>query len=165
MKPTFYLLLAILFTACSTEQIQYINDVNGTRPIGPYAHATASGQIVFTSGQLGLDPENNELESGIENQTKRALDNLKSVLMQSGSDMDHVLKTTIYLADITHFAQVNKIYANYFDYVKPARTTLQVAALPRNALIEIECVAVKWNGEKQSNSRLSPKKLTLVGKR
>jgi len=143
MKQMLYLLLAILFTGCGTEKIQYINDVNGVGPIGPYSQATISGQIIFTSGQLGVNPENNELEGEIENQTKRAMDNLKSILEQSGSDMNHILKTTIYLADIAHFAAMNKIYASYFTSSKPARTTLQVAALPKNALIEIECVAVK----------------------
>jgi len=143
MKHIFYLLIAILLTGCVTNKVQYINDIKSGVPIGPYSQATAIGQIIFTSGQLGLSVENNELEEGIENQTKNVLDNLKAVLEQSGSDMNHVLKTTIYLTDIAYFDKVNKIYASYFRYTKPARTTLQVTALPKNALIEIECIAVK----------------------
>ena len=128
---------------CDTDKISYTHAVNGIEPLGPYSQATAHGEIIFTSGQLGLNPENNELEADIERQTIRALNNLKSVLEQSGSDVDHVLKTTVYLTDMVHFPTVNKIYGRFFIGAKPARTTLQVAALPNNALIEIECIATK----------------------
>lgn len=143
MRKVFYLVLILLIVSCDGKMIEYTDIINGTRPIGPYSYATTSKGIIFTSGQLGLNPKNNALEPEIEGQTKRAFDNLALVLQASGSDMKHVLKVTIYLADIRDYALVNKIYESFFPGLKPARTTLQVASLPGNALIEIEGIAVK----------------------
>ncbi|MCS6109142.1 hypothetical protein DWV12_17785 [Clostridium botulinum] len=109
--------------------------------IGPYIHATESNGLIFTSGQIGLDPQTNKLVEGFENQTKQALTNLKNVLETADSDFDHVLKTTIYLANIDDFSKVNDIYKNYFNDSYPARTAFEVANLPINALIEIEAIA------------------------
>lgn len=109
--------------------------------IGPYIHATESNGLIFTSGQIGLDPQTNKLVEGFENQTKQALNNLKNVLETADSDFDHVLKTTIYLANIDDFSKVNDIYKNYFNDSYPARTAFEVANLPINALIEIEAIA------------------------
>ncbi|GEO64556.1 RidA family protein [Companilactobacillus nantensis] len=109
--------------------------------IGPYIHATESNGLIFTSGQIGLDPKTNQLVDGFENQTKQALTNLQNVLETADSDFDHVLKTTIYLADINDFAKINDIYKGYFNDSYPARTAFEVANLPINALIEIEAIA------------------------
>ncbi|MBL3530890.1 hypothetical protein JMJ99_05865 [Companilactobacillus zhachilii] len=109
--------------------------------IGPYIHATESNGLILTSGQIGLDPQTNKLVEGFENQTKQALTNLKNILETADSDFDHVLKTTIYLANIDDFSKVNDIYKNYFNDSYPARTAFEVANLPINALIEIEAIA------------------------
>lgn len=109
--------------------------------IGPYIHATESNKIIFTSGQIGLDPKTNKLVDGFENQTQQAMINLQNVLKTADSDFDHVLKTTIYLADINDFNKINDIYQKYFNDSYPARTAFEVANLPMNALVEIEAIA------------------------
>lgn len=114
---------------------------NAPDAIGPYIHATISNNLVFTSGQIGLDPQTNKLVDGFENQAKQVMDNLKNVLETSGSDFDHVLKTTIYLSDMDNFSKVNDIYKDYFNDNYPARTAFEVAKLPIGALIEIETIA------------------------
>lgn len=111
--------------------------------IGPYSQAIRFGDLVFTSGQIPLDPATGEMVSGgIEVQTRRVLDNLKGVLEAAGSSLDRVVKTTIYLQSIDDFATVNTIYAEYFSHQPPARSTVGVAKLPRNAGIEIDVIAV-----------------------
>jgi len=109
--------------------------------IGPYIHATSSNNLIFTSGQIGLDPATGKLVSGFEAQAKQVLDNLKNVLEASDSDFDHVLKTTIYLDDMDNFSKVNGIYQTYFNDSYPARTAIEVAKLPLEAMIEIEAIA------------------------
>ena len=112
--------------------------------IGPYAQANRIGDLVFTSGQIPLDPETGELiGTTIEEQTGRALENLKAVLEAAGAAFDNVVKTTVFLADINDFAKMNEVYAGYFKGDKlPSRSAVQVAALPKGALIEIEAVAL-----------------------
>lgn len=112
--------------------------------IGPYSQATAMPGMVFTSGQLGLDAATgNFVEGGIEGQTRRALSNLKSVLEAAGSSMDKVLKTTVFLSDMNNFAAMNGIYAEFFTEGSfPARSAVEVARLPKDALVEVEAVAV-----------------------
>jgi 2-iminobutanoate/2-iminopropanoate deaminase len=109
--------------------------------IGPYSQAIEIDGFVFCSGQLGLDPVTGNLLDGIEDQTERALLNLEAVLAGADLTMADVVKTNIFLVDLAHFAQVNAIYAGHIVEPAPARSTVQVAALPRNALIEIEAVA------------------------
>ena len=113
--------------------------------IGPYSQAIRTGDTVFTSGQVALDPATGNLVSGgIAEQTTRVLDNLKAVLTAAGLDLSHVIKTTVFLKDMADFAAMNAIYATYFapaGVVAPARSTVQVAALPKNGLVEIECIA------------------------
>ena len=109
--------------------------------IGPYSQAIETDGFVFCSGQLGLDPATGELLAGIDEQTERALLNLEAVLGAAGLTMADVVKTTIFLADLAHFAQVNETYARHVVAPAPARSTVQVAALPRNALVEIEAIA------------------------
>jgi 2-iminobutanoate/2-iminopropanoate deaminase len=110
--------------------------------IGPYSHAVVTGQIVYTAGQAGLNPETRQLESGIEAQTRRTVLNLEAILTAAGSSLKSVLKTTVFLADMNDFQAMNKVYAEYFPQDPPARTTVQVARIPLGALVEIEAVAV-----------------------
>jgi 2-iminobutanoate/2-iminopropanoate deaminase len=110
--------------------------------IGPYSQAIVSGDLVFCSGQLGLDPASGEIvEGGVEAQTERALRNLVSVLDAAGASMADVVKTTIFLADIGDFAAVNAVYARQMPDPAPARSTFAVGALPKGGLIEIEAIA------------------------
>ena len=111
--------------------------------IGPYSHAVVINDMVFTSGQLGLIPETGKLPEGVEAQTEQALINLRNVLKASGTDMEHVVKTTVFVQDLADFAKVNAIYAKFFATNPPARSCVQVAKLPAGGLVEIEAVAVK----------------------
>lgn len=110
--------------------------------VGPYSQAVKTEQFVFTSGQIGINPLTGQLRLGIEEQTRQVLANLAAVLTAGGSSMDGVVKTTIFLTDIAEFATVNGIYAQSFSGEPPARSTVQVAALPLGALVEIEAVAL-----------------------
>lgn len=110
--------------------------------IGPYSQAIKAGKFLFASGQLGLDPASGNLVEGIEAQTRQALANLQAVLAEAGSSVENVVKTTIFLADLGHFATVNSLYAQVFQQEPPARSTVQVAALPKGALVEIEFIAL-----------------------
>jgi 2-iminobutanoate/2-iminopropanoate deaminase len=109
--------------------------------IGPYSQAIRSGDMVFCSGQLGLDPVSGELVEGVEAQTDRALRNLQSVLDAAGLSFDDVVKTTVFLADIRDFAAVNAVYGTFMPDPPPARSTFQVAALPKGGRVEIEAIA------------------------
>lgn len=111
--------------------------------IGPYSQAIVANGLVFCSGQIGLEPKTGELVEGIENQTRRVMDNLIGVLSAAGTDLSRVIKTTIYLKNISDFPIVNLIYGEYFTTHKPSRVTVGVADLPKGALIEIEAIAVK----------------------
>lgn len=113
--------------------------------IGPYSQAIRTGNTLYTSGQIPIDPSTGELVAGgIEAQTTRALDNLKAVLVAASLDFADVIKTTVFLKDLADFAAMNAIYATYFapeGIIAPARSTVQVAALPKGSLVEIECIA------------------------
>ena len=109
--------------------------------IGPYSQAIATDGLLFCSGQLGLDPATGDLLAGVEAQTERSLANLAAVLAATGLTWSDVLKTTIFLADIADFAAVNLIYARFMPDPPPARSTVQVAALPKGGLVEIEAIA------------------------
>jgi 2-iminobutanoate/2-iminopropanoate deaminase len=114
------------------------------KAIGPYAQANKAGGFVFTSGQIPLDPETGDIAGvTIEEQTERVLENLKAVLEAAGSEMSHVIKTTVFLADMNDFVKMNEVYARFFTGdILPSRSTVQVAELPKGALIEIEATAV-----------------------
>ena len=109
--------------------------------VGAYSQAIAEGNLVFTSGQFGLDPASGELLEGVAAQAKQAMDNLGAVLQAAGASYGTIVKTMIFLADIADFAVVNEIYAGYFEQDPPARSCVQVAALPKGAQVEIECIA------------------------
>lgn len=109
--------------------------------IGPYSQAVESGEWVYSSGQIGLDPATGELVKGIEAQTHRVMRNLANVLSAAGLELGDVVKTTIFLADMADFATVNAIYSEYLEEPYPARSTVQVAGLPKDARIEVDVVA------------------------
>ena len=117
---------------------------NAPSAIGPYSQAVSCGQFIFASGQLGLDPATGDFApGGVEAQARQSLTNLRAVLEASGSGMDKVVKTTVFLRDIGDFAAVNAIYAEFFEgTVYPARSAVQVAALPKDGLVEIEAIAL-----------------------
>ncbi|MDQ3706593.1 MAG: RidA family protein [Chloroflexota bacterium] len=110
--------------------------------IGPYSQAIKYGGLVFTAGQVGFDPATGQLvEGGVEEQTRRALENLSAVLEAAGTSLKQAVKTTVFLSDMSLFDAMNGVYKEYFGDQPPARTTVAAAGLPRNALVEIECVA------------------------
>jgi 2-iminobutanoate/2-iminopropanoate deaminase len=110
--------------------------------IGPYSQAIRAGELVFTAGQIGLDPASGELMDGVAAQAERALRNLSAILDAAGTSMERVTKTTIFLADMADFAAVNEVYAAHFSTPYPARSTVAVGGLPKGALVEIEAVAL-----------------------
>lgn len=115
---------------------------NAPQAIGPYSQGIRFGQFIYTSGQIPIDPKSNTIVSGgIKNQTKQVLDNLKAVLASSGASMQDVVKTTVYLTNMMDFAAMNEVYATYFTEPFPARSTVQVAKLPKEVAIEIDVVA------------------------
>ncbi|MCS6816215.1 MAG: RidA family protein [Blastocatellia bacterium] len=112
------------------------------RAIGPYVQAVQVGEWIFVSGQIALDPETGELiPGGIEEQTERVLQNLRAILEAAGSSLEKVVKTTVYLADLNDFSKMNEVYARYFPGEKPARATVEVSRLPRDARIEMDAIA------------------------
>lgn len=112
--------------------------------IGPYSQAVFVGDTLYCSGQIAIEPESGHMVTdGIEAETERVLDNLRGVLTAAGLSMNHVVACRVYMTDINDYAQVNEVYARYFGENAPAREALQVAALPRDARVEISCVAVR----------------------
>lgn len=111
--------------------------------LGPYSQAIDTGLFIFASGQLGLDPVSGELAEGVQEQTRVALENVTAVLDAAGSSLDQVVKTTVFLQDMNDFAAMNEIYGQFFKEPYPARSAVQVARLPKDALVEIEVIALK----------------------
>src|SRR5574341_1124887 len=127
----------------TSEGKKIISTEKAPKAIGPYSQAIRIENLVFTAGQVGLDPATMELvEGGVEPQTRQVLTNLKHVLETADSGLNFVVKTTVYLTDLRDFPNVNTIYAEFFPENPPARSTVQVAALPKGALVEIECIAL-----------------------
>lgn len=111
--------------------------------IGPYSQALSSGNIVFVSGQIPLNPQTGVMADTIEEQTMQSLKNVENILKAAGLSMKNVIKTSVFLSDLNDFAKVNEIYAQFFTEPFPARSCVQVAAIPKGAKVEIECIAVK----------------------
>lgn len=109
--------------------------------VGPYSQAVRTASLVFTAGQIGIEPLSGQLRVGLDAQTRQILQNLDAVLKAAGTDMAHIVKTTIYLTDMAHFQAVNALYGAAFTAAPPARSTVAVAALPLGALVEIEAIA------------------------
>ncbi len=115
---------------------------NAPKAIGPYSQAVAYNGVLYCSGQIPLDPDTGAIiEGDISDQTERVLENLKAVLEAAGSSLEKVLKTTVYVKDMTEFGKINEVYARYFGASSPARATIEVARLPRDAKVEIEAIA------------------------
>ena len=114
----------------------------GPKPIGPYSQAIKAGGFLFASGQVALDPGTNEFLGGdISKQTERVLENVKGILEAAGCHLNKVVKTTVFLKNMSDFAAMNEVYAKYFTQAPPARSTVEVARLPKDALLEIEVIA------------------------
>jgi len=112
------------------------------KAVGPYSVGIKSGDFLFLSGQLGLDPISSDfVEGGVEAQTKQALTNLQNVLQEEGADLSNVVKTIVFLSDINDFGKMNAVYAEFFKTDPPARSTVAVSALPKSGLVEIEAIA------------------------
>ena len=121
-----------------------IHTENAPAPIGPYSQAVQAGNMLFISGQIALDPATNQLISGgIKVEAKQVMNNLEAVLQTAGFNFENVVKTTIFLSDMNHFADVNEVYGSYFSSNFPARETVAVLGLPKNVNVEISVIAVK----------------------
>ena len=116
----------------------------GPAAIGPYSQAVVAGNMVFISGQIPLDPESGNLieDKSVKAQTRRALQNLQGILAAAGVSMQNVVKTTVYLTDMKTFADMNSVYAEFFDTCHPARSTVEVSRLPKDVNVEIDCIAM-----------------------
>lgn len=121
----------------------HVSTPNAPAALGPYSQAVDTGSTVYCSGQLGLDPATGNLADGVQAQTHQALKNLQAVLNEAGLSLDNVVKTTVFVQALADFGTVNEIYGTYFHGGFPARSCVQIAALPKNALVEIECIAVR----------------------
>lgn len=128
-----------------TERIKIISTEQAPAAIGPYSQATVVGNLIFTSGQIPLTADGQITEGGIEEQTHQVFRNLKAILSEAGASLQDVVKATVFIKDMNQFATVNEIYGSYFGDHKPARSTVEVARLPKDVLIEIECIAVLPN--------------------
>ncbi|WP_281883872.1 RidA family protein [Paenibacillus sp. YYML68] len=121
--------------------IQIIKTEQAPAAIGPYSQAIQYGSLLFTSGQIPLGVDGQVVQGGVEEQTHQVFRNLQAVLEQAGSSFQQVIKATVFIKDMNQFAQVNEIYASYFGDHKPARSTVEVARLPKDVLVEIELIA------------------------
>lgn len=119
------------------------NTNEAPQAIGPYSQAVQTGDVIYTSGQIGLDPETGEMVDGLENQAHRVMKNVQAVLAASGCGMNDVIKTLIFMQNMADFATVNDIYASYFEEPYPARSAVEVARMPKGALVEVEVIAKK----------------------
>ena len=122
---------------------ELVTAAGAAKAIGPYSPALKAGNMVFLSGSIPLDPVSGQLvEGGIKEQTTRVMDNIKALLAAAGADLNHVVRTTVFMIDLGEFAQMNEIYASYFSAPYPARSTVQVVKLPRDVRVEIDVIAV-----------------------
>lgn len=114
---------------------------NAPAAIGPYNHAVMTGNLMFLSGQIAINPETGEMPDGVQAQTAQAIANIKAILAEKGATLDNVVKTTVYLAEMSLFSEMNEIYAQHFSEPFPARSAIAVKELPKRALVEIEVIA------------------------
>lgn len=124
--------------------MKQIHTDNAPKALGPYSQAIEAGGMVFASGQVPIDPATDQfVEGGIKEQTRQSLTNAQNILREAGTDLYHVVKTTVFLSDMDNFAAMNEVYAEFFEQPYPARSAVAVKTLPKGALVEIECIAVK----------------------
>ncbi|AWK61886.1 translation initiation inhibitor [Helicobacter cinaedi PAGU611] len=124
------------------ENTQPISTLNAPQAIGPYSQAYIYNGVIYTSGQIALTPQGEFIDGDITAQSTQVLNNLKAILESAGSSLQKVIKTSVFLSDMEHFNALNAVYAEFFGSHKPARSTIAVKTLPKNALVEIECIAV-----------------------
>jgi 2-iminobutanoate/2-iminopropanoate deaminase len=142
-----------VFAAKIGHMKKIISTSEAPAAIGPYSQAVRSGRFLFCSGQIPLDPKSGQIISGdIAAQTRRVLDNIAAVLRGEGLTFDNVVKTTVFLTDLGDFQTVNEIYGSYFKNQPPARSTVQVSALPKGAKVEIEVIAAADNGQSSGDT-------------
>ncbi|MHC5229255.1 RidA family protein [Enterococcus sp. LJL99] len=122
---------------------QMINSSKAPAAVGPYSHSVLAGQTQYISGQLGLDPVSGEMKETVEQQAEQALINLGAILKETGMSYENVVKTTVFLQNMSDFGKINDIYGKYFVKTLPARSCVEVSELPKNGLFEIEAIAVK----------------------
>ncbi|SHG26114.1 RidA family protein [Ornithinibacillus halophilus] len=120
--------------------LKAIQTSNAPSAIGPYSQAIQAGDFLYVSGQIGINPKTGEVVEGIEQQTKQVMENIKAILTEANSDFSNVVKFTIYLKSMDHFATVNEIYGGYLQQPYPARATIEVSRLPKDVLVEIDAV-------------------------
>ena len=124
--------------------MKQIHTDNAPKALGPYSQAIEAGGMVFASGQVPIDPATDQfVEGSIKEQTRQSLTNARNILREAGTDLTHVVKTTVFLSDMDNFAAMNEVYAEFFQQPYPARSAVAVKTLPKGALVEIECIAVK----------------------
>ena len=124
--------------------MKQIHTDNAPKALGPYSQAIEAGGMVFASGQVPIDPSTDKfVEGDIKEQTRQALTNAQAILREAGTDLHHVVKTTVFLSDMDNFAPMNEVYAEFFTQPYPARSAVAVKTLPKGALVEVECIAVK----------------------
>src|SRR5689334_8714427 len=135
--------LGLLFLLTGGCAMRHVVSTDGApKAIGPYSQGIDTGSLVFVSGQIALDPATGQMsQAGVAEQTERVLKNVEAILKASGLSMNHVVKTTVYLIDLGEFGAMNEVYARYFPKDHPARATVQVAALPKGARVEIDAIA------------------------
>ena len=134
----------------TTETTRFVHTEEAPEPVGPYAQAVQTGQLLFVSGQVGLEPETSAITAqDVEAQTERVLRNVAAVIAAAGGSPQQIVKTTIFLTDMDEFARVNGVYAKFFGEHRPARSTVEVSRLPLGAKVEIEAIAVINNAENQ----------------
>lgn len=117
-----------------------ISSVNAPAAIGPYSQAMRSGNLIFCSGMIGIDPKTGTVPDGVEAQTKQVMNNIGALLADNGAGYDNILKTTLFIKDMNDFAKINEIYGSYFKGNPPARSTVEVSRLPKDVLVEIESI-------------------------
>jgi 2-iminobutanoate/2-iminopropanoate deaminase len=144
-RITLALMLTLGMAGCVSPPLKtVVSTAQAPAAIGPYSQGIKSGNWLFLAGQIAIDPKTSQMNSGtIEEQTRQVLDNLRAVLEASAMSMDNVVSTTVYLKDVEDFTRMNTVYATFFKDKPPARATVQVARLPRDALVEISAIAVK----------------------
>lgn len=120
-----------------------ISTNNAPKAIGPYSQGTAFENLIFTSGQIPINPATNNIPEGIKEQTRQVLENIKGILEESGSAMNKVIKTTVFIKNMNDFTEMNEVYSSFFENPYPSRTTVEVARLPKDVLVEIEVIAYK----------------------
>ena len=119
-----------------------VNTIEAPEAIGPYSQAIRVGHFLYTSGQISLDPKTMEMVTGnIELETEKVLQNIEAILSSEGLNFGHIIKTTVYLTDLSEFARMNQVYEKFFSYTKPARACVEVKALPKDAKVEIDAIA------------------------